>query len=64
MKRSTIALSALLLILIAAAFLYFNSESEPDNIFHLEDSSIVTEIEMEKVVRGEKLEEDQTDQKG
>lgn len=56
MKRTTILLSALLLILVAGYFLYIGSGSEPDNIFHIEDSSVVTEIEMEKVIRGESAE--------
>lgn len=56
MKRSTIALSAILLILVAGYFLYLSSGREPDNIFHIEDGSLVTEIEMDKVVRGEPAE--------
>ncbi len=56
MKRSTIVLSALLLILIAAVFLIYNSESEPDNVFHIEDASVVNSVEMEKIVRGEAAE--------
>lgn len=56
MKRSTIALSAILLILVAGYFLYLSSGNEPDNIFHIEDGSLVTEIEMDKVVRGEPAE--------
>ncbi len=52
MKRTTIILSALLLILVAGYFIYLSTGSEPDNIFHIDDSSLVTEIEMEKVSRG------------
>ncbi len=53
MKRTTIALSIILLILVATYFFFQTSGREPDNIFHLEDPSLVTEIEMEKVIRGQ-----------
>lgn len=54
MKR-TLALLALLVILVAAYFL-FVYKSAPDNVFHIEDLTEVGAVELQLVAKGEKKE--------
>jgi hypothetical protein len=51
MKR-TLALLALLTVLIAAYFLFFYKPA-PDNEFHITDVNLVGAVELQKVVKGE-----------
>lgn len=55
MKRTTVFLVILLVVLLGGYFVWSNLDKAPDNIFHVDADIQVTGIEMEKVVKGESI---------
>ena len=53
MKKNTLILGALLLVLLIAYFAFVHNWHGPDNVFHIDDANVVGKIEMERLDLGE-----------
>lgn len=53
MKRTTPILVAILFLLAIGYYIFTQTQSVEDNIFHVENSADIARIEMEKIVKGE-----------
>jgi len=64
MKRTTVILVLVLVLSLGGYFFWANSGKAPDNIFHIKPDAQVTGIEMEKIVKGERVALVKLDKKG